>query len=617
LTLLQENLEIVLAVLGVLMVVILIVQLKMFSAFRNVAHQTPGPSPGGDPEVEPRHTESLDTQYSGGDILNNNKPSSGKSDTHHSKEAHTSSEANQQEHAADASPQETDSTSINAPLEGSVSSGRNVEHETDSEASVRDNVLQELQADDLLAPGNQQTPDEMKYPGETGPDKGELDNPDSKPSEEVEPTGTEESESLRVESPVSEKPRDPGRIERGDELIQIQEGEDPIYDIETNPPILASNHGSDAAAVESERLQVLNDRFTRCTEALAKFEKDFREDENRFKTARERYLHWKAYLLELVTTYENDLLYEFTETLEDDRFHIKELKKMMILPLTQNETENEKQLKARAKDLSEEVDYLDIARFSEKLTGLKGVQVRRGTDGDYHLEESAFSTEMTSELRIFLKNFLDTLLMIYRQLRGKNFKEVFKLLSGSSEPDRHIQTPMQKPDSAEVMAFVFSGEPTPAWPLDPGVLENMTQANYQHAQKAVDLAESLHKKYFAYLDKNLLRSLNDLKQARANYWQIAGERFSDYESTLKSWGEIFDVLIKLLSGYLEEHLHIQVIPCKRGDEYDPDRNTPTGPVETDGQLGPNQIKSVDEDGYQYTHGDRLLVVKPARVTVTG
>lgn len=660
---LKENLEIVLLLVGTTMVFIIIFQLKLFVSIQNLARFFSEPNPREKSSIDFEQTNIPPSDQIEGHTSNRLDLS----DSYHPKKAIDPGSGHQTSLSSDTHKAETCSTPINSPRviptnlghkgkRGKVMNSNETNSDRPDSHNPGEENIPSLEQQPIPVPKSK-SPDlnaspsgkEQQKPGSeplnqasgqpesiiegtakkihpssniTSSKAIALNVPESRQLnshliEKAGDTDAEQFENLQEQAPDPTNTLEPHAIDVKEASTPNQELSKSSSEQNIHPEILPSSNGDGIVDATKELTQTLRNRYYQYSDILINFEKEFQVDKNRLDVARKRYFHWQSYVQKLLETYENDLLFEFTEILEKKRFHIVELKKMMIFPLTQNESENEKRVKGWVQNLSEEIEYLDIPKFSEALTGLNEVFVRRGTDGDYQLQESSLCVGMTPELRIFLKNFLNTLLIIYRQLRGKNFKEVFALFCGFLESDKKLHSPLQIPDIKKVMVKIFSEDPSLPLPLNPEHLDDLTKANYHQAQEVTDLADAIHKKYFEYLDKNLLRSLNNLKQTRANYFQTIGECFSEFQSELVSWGEIFESLINLLNQYLEEHLHIQVIPCKRGDPYDPDRNMPNGPVEMDDELGPHLIKSVDEDGYQYVHQASTFIVKPTRVTVTG
>ena len=315
-------------------------------------------------------------------------------------------------------------------------------------------------------------------------------------------------------------------------------------------------------------------------------EEGFSQDQATQAEAMSLYLLWKPYIMTLGNQLEN-VIFTFVQTIQKSQCGI--VKKRRILSLGMDPKNPQKSLD-NLKTAGEHLAKITPEILAKGLDRIKGLHQRQGGDSDYLLEDE----NIKPQLRMLLKQQLAALLIIYKRLGTFGPKELHKLMLWMVDHEHAILAPLAEPDYQQMLEALANDEKIFSAITD---LEDMLRANYQRAQKASELVNSFQKHYFTFLDKTLLRALNELRESRKSFL-TARKKIGDVApEILNAWENLFTDLIKMTQQWLQENLHITALECKRGDVFNPDTHNPIIAGQPDEELESNEIKEIVNDGY--------------------
>ena len=440
-------------------------------------------------------------------------------------------------------------------------------------------------------------------------------DPPREPSAAVE-GATEDTPDEADGEPVGEAPADASTAEAATETNgQPPALEEAGAEMET---ATEEEEGEDAAyAAYAQTVHSLYDK------KHADFNKEgFDEDVDQFEKARQKYKRWRAYVLELTATYEDELCFSFLDLL-DTHFPVlkKKDRRVVTLPLTEFTEQGEEALKQQAGAIQTSVGGKDL---QESLQALSKVNVRIGGDEFKRIDEDQIPDD--AQARVFLKKTLDTLLLIYKQLEGRRPKlDMLKLLGWMLEREHTLYTPLSRFEACFGSLFLEQVKPGegPAQPdaFEHEINEQITEVlrkNYQQVTEARAIADKLQERYFDFLKKVLFRVYNSLREAHLHYKATLKNQFGDADvrAQLEAWGQVYQQLMDLTKNYLKEKLDIiPFVPIAldeldedekspdKVDFYDPARHEPYTEPERDENLQTDQIKRVVNAGFQYVPED--------------
>ncbi len=340
-------------------------------------------------------------------------------------------------------------------------------------------------------------------------------------------------------------------------------------------------------------------------------EKGDEEHERMIERANEKYITWKENLLTLASTYEDELTYEYFETLE--KYDIRKDRQILTLPLAANDREADQRF---LENILVEWNALPEDGYPGNLLGLTNANIRKPVDQDYRIDDS----ELPREARVIVKNALNTLLLLSKQL-GKKFRaDMIVLLEWALTRERNLFAPKKELDSNDIMNTLFSREFTGKEKnrrikANLGLANGYIRENFQLASRAAELADSFEKKYFKFLQKNLFKIFNNLLMVKNAFENNLETRHREYAAALEPWAGVYRDLEKLFLRYFKEYLHIETITCEPGVAYDPDVHSPYMESEPDKRYKDDQIKSIINQGFQLRDKDQTILLKPVDVIV--
>jgi len=340
------------------------------------------------------------------------------------------------------------------------------------------------------------------------------------------------------------------------------------------------------------------------------FMKEHGYDKNiqQINTAQEKYQHWKSYLLKILKTVDDELCFEFLEILENN--NTEKDRKLLTFPININDRNNINLLYK----LIDDIKYINKENIEDSLQQLPGVNIRTASDLDYRIND----INMPEPVRSIQKQFLNTILLIYKQLNNNIKKDMSGLLSFMANEEQFLYKELKTFNDKEIIKFLFSDTISQTIPdlekhLDNA--ENYLQENFQISLKAIEIADKFEKKYFSFLQNSLLKALTNIQESKNNYQKTLESDLNQYSSYFTKWGIIYNQLINLFLDYLKEQLNIEPVDCKRGDVFNEDIHTPFLESEPDNELKNNTIKEVINAGFKFDDLKKSFVIKPVDVIV--
>jgi len=360
---------------------------------------------------------------------------------------------------------------------------------------------------------------------------------------------------------------------------------------------------------KDQRAMIAYERALECKKLLSRLKDECRKENQILEDSQKSWEFWKNELLSLVNSLDDHLLYEFREVLEKPPYRLVSPSKIMLLALDKNENNNPGIVKGALEEIDKEVEDLDIASFSKKLGRFRNVQTRQ-MPSEFVLQDDGLELET----RLFLKTYVDSLMLIYRKLSSKSHQ---KALGLSSWIVRHDPIYLNQFETIlyEVATSCVLGE-NETLPYNEDRINEWVRDICIRADSAREKAEKIKSNYFNFLESVVLNMLNHLKTIRENYSKGISGLDAD-KAFLKSWHDIFSELIELMEAYLKKFARIEPITVQVGDEFDAEKFSATAPAEPTPGMAPNRIKHVEEDGYWHRWEDSVSVVMPVKVLVSG
>jgi len=368
-------------------------------------------------------------------------------------------------------------------------------------------------------------------------------------------------------------------------------------------------------------------KFIRIYEEIIKdeeFKKDVKADNKRKQIAEKIYNFWTDKLDVLGDNYINDLLYDYDEILEEfEGFKIG--KKSIVIAIDNNPQRNKEILSTTLKELLEKVDVMtrnnDIMSV-KRVREDSRVLYLDSTNLDESEVESLNGT--LRSLLLILKNLVkekDRILSIDNQINN-TIKQLYspmkiesvtldiinsrleKLLDGNvslvsmpsnEEIDRIVK---EKGDVTEelIVNSIFKEEIVELLKDDVNefIKETLTSDN-STSKSILENVNKFQKSMVKFFNESVIKAYNSIKTTRRNFTEVhEGKQFQ------AKWEKLFNDLESYLLDFLEK-FDISKISVKRGDDYDPNIHLPITEAESDEELQNDQIKSVENDGFEFTN----------------
>ncbi|MFQ5637108.1 MAG: nucleotide exchange factor GrpE [bacterium] len=134
-------------------------------------------------------------------------------------------------------------------------------------------------------------------------------------------------------------------------------------------------------------------------------------------------------------------------------------------------------------------------------------------------------------------------------------------------------------------------------------LEEIRNHNYHLLRQKRDLVHEIRNFYYSFFQRYFFPIIDGLDSGKKFFNQEEwNKKFPDHEDLITQRAAIYDSLISRSDKFLAK-FHIEQIPVARGDEFNEQKHDPFM-VEEDAELRTNQIKEVNQKGFQFV--DRYL-----------
>lgn len=325
--------------------------------------------------------------------------------------------------------------------------------------------------------------------------------------------------------------------------------------------------------------------------------------------AEKKFRKWKNYIQELGSTYENELVFRYIESLETSFPVIKD-KRVVLLPLPAPNAVGVAGLKERA----ERLRTLRTVSVLDDLHAMRGINVRTSTDGDYRLDDDVLPGN--AQLRHTFNKILETLLLVYKQLSGRRAQDELRgLLLAALEREATVLVALETFEERLGSKFLeASQEKHVDTNVEAGLedaLEKILQANYKKVRDAEAAAETLQEQYFTFLDRVPFTVYNSLRAARLHR-KTSLKGFNGSQQ-LESWKKIHEYLEAVILDYLHEKLDIVAFEPEPGMPYNSHLHQPYVESEEHVDFNTDEIIRVVNVGFCFAPGaDATRYTEPPR-----
>jgi len=337
-------------------------------------------------------------------------------------------------------------------------------------------------------------------------------------------------------------------------------------------------------------------------------EQGFQENEQRIVNAQKKFKLWRQYILTLDKTIEDEILYEFIEIVEK---YAAKMKQVMVYPLNIAQKDQTEQ---SLKDLANHI--LEMSREKSVLANilqLPKITMRAGTELDYQIPEQDGKSISACVLQ---KQLINTILVTYKQLHN-NFKKFQKLLSTTLKNEHMLYEKQQRIDYENLIPLLLSDEPDNEQKIHQQFesIDEIIQQNYEMSLNFMEKADKFEKQYITFVNQSIIKALSVIQESRKNFINGLNTEFKEKVSEIQDWKNLYSQLIHLFHNYLKQHLNIEPIETRRGDQFNVDIHMPYMEAEPDDTLDNNTIKTIINDGFIFDDEQKRIIFKPVDVIV--
>lgn len=381
-------------------------------------------------------------------------------------------------------------------------------------------------------------------------------------------------------------------VESVDEAIEVTEEGRSDDDLPTET----------ALAEDRQLIPLAKADLDKALEQISKIQELVNNDRKALLKWHTAFTPWKDLLLGITQKFDDELMFELYECLENSDCGLEKRKQVLTHPLNlENKKEENLELINRLKD---QLNAFENKGSTMALLELGQVNVRTASNLDYSL--ITLDSRSVSILRQE-KETLNSLLLVFRMLeRGKS--ELPAMLVRLLQANLSLKEPIAEPNKGAILQSLLTG----ALESPEQQLAGM-EAKLRDNTKLVNDAErayiGLRDASIKFINRSLLNPYNQLGQIERNLENSETQPSDSWKNLLS---DIQEKVFKVFLGSLK----IIEIEVKRGDAFDYIIHNPMGKVEPDPELPKDTIKSIEGPGFHFIpEGHEPIILKPADVIV--
>ena len=395
-----------------------------------------------------------------------------------------------------------------------------------------------------------------------------------------------------VEDKGDETPNDESEVELND-----QDSSEALADKDDGVEVDDENTEKDSEKEETEDKSQDSKSVVKLLAELGYFE-DFEKIENH----KEIFTKWRDIIIAL-PKFLDTIIYRMTEVISQPEFGIEKPKSILYFPCSNLFKEKVNSVLS-VRDKLNDSKYLNEETSPNDLESIDALNIRKPEDYDFILTNEINLGEQNKLFKKVLENIVLALKTLNRQQ-----KRLFEMLIDVSKASAMLTDIYSKYSSVIIECYKY--ESSTDIKIDEEKIKGLYDKvyeeirNYEDSYGKIDMTPKLQKKFQENMSSGVFKAIDNLiltKEFFEDSYQPLHD--DDIVSTHPDFSALCEQLIDKLKTDLYKELGIEMMPVKRGDQFNIEHHTPFIEPEPDEELEDGLIKKVINNGFKM--GDEIL-----------